>query len=149
MGSRGPMKLRLVSDTGKDDGTAQSRIPVQPPAKPMALPLEVDELWDEIVGPLAEAGLISSVDGMTVELALRHFAIARKASNRLIEGGTTVPDTAHGGVKKNPEAQVYKDNSAAFLEYAKQLGLSFASRSRIDMPKGADDGDNIFGLTGS
>lgn len=152
MGSRGPMKLRVVQTTGCDDGTAGSRISADPPEMPSGLPLDVQELWEEIVPILADAGLLSRADGMTVEMALRHFVIARAASNSLIEGGIVVEDKRHGGQEaKSPRAQVFKDNSAAFVEYAKQLGLSFASRARVTMPKEADDDDNIFGVqnTGS
>ena len=147
MGARGPMKLHLVTETGEDDGTAASRVKAEPPEKPSGLPLEVDELWDELVDPLTEAGLLAACDGPTIEMALRHFAVARKASNKVIEEGSTVADTVHGGVKKSPDAQIFKDNSAAFLEYAKQLGLSFASRARVNLPKDGDDGDNIFGVS--
>jgi P27 family predicted phage terminase small subunit len=143
------MKLHLVQTTGKDDGTANTRAPAEPPDKPFGLPDDVDMLWDEIVPELTAARLISKVDGMTVELALRHFVMAREASTHLILDGAVVEDTAHGGTKKSPEAQIFKDNSTAFLEYAKQLGLSFASRVRVTMPKGADDGENPFGLTGT
>ena len=145
MGERGPMKLRIVSETGEDDGTAQSRIPIEPPERPLGLPAEVDELWDDVVDTLTNAGLVTKADSLTLEMALRHFAIARKSSNALIEDGTTVPDPVHGGVKKAPGAQVFKDNSAAFLEYAKQLGLSFAARTRITMPK--EGGDNADAFT--
>jgi P27 family predicted phage terminase small subunit len=118
------------------DSPAAARLAVvpDPPEKPLGLPLAVSELWDEIVPALAGAGLVTAADGLTVELALRHFVIARTASNSLIEDGLTVKDAHHGGVKKNPAGQLFRDNSAAFLDYAKQLGLSFAARARITMP---------------
>lgn len=144
MGERGPMKLRIVSQTGTDDGTAQSRIVSDPPEMPKGLPLDVEELWDDVVGPLTAAGLITKADGLTLEMALRHFVLARRTSNDLIEEGSTVPDTVHGGVKKAPGAQIFKDNSAAFLEYAKQLGLSFAARTRLTMPKDGGADADVF-----
>jgi phage terminase small subunit len=54
-----------------------------------------------------------------------------------------VKDKAHERMAKNPASQVFRDHSTAFLEYAKQLGLSFASRARLpgkDEPE-RDDGN--------
>jgi P27 family predicted phage terminase small subunit len=144
MGARGPLRLVQPDDSSGRESAAQ-RVRPEPPEKPAGLPLEVDELWDEIVPTLNDAGLLSRADGMTVELALRHFVVARRASNNLIEKGAVVEDKHNGGdLKKSPEAQIWRDNSAAFLEFAKQLGLSFASRARVTMPKEADDGENPF-----
>jgi P27 family predicted phage terminase small subunit len=141
MGSRGPLKLAPVGEVVVDGGSAASLVAPKEPDKPAGLPLEISELWDEIVPVLAEAGLLSEADGMTLEMALRHFSMARKASNELLEAGIVIEDKRHGGQEaKSPKAQIFKDNSAAFLEYAKQLGLSFASRSRISVEGGRDDG---------
>jgi P27 family predicted phage terminase small subunit len=149
MGARGPLRL-VQPDGGSGGETAAQRVTPEPPEKPAGLPLEVDELWDEVVPVLADAGLLSRADGMTLELALRHFVIARKVSNELIEKDVIVEDKHNGGdVKKHPGAQVWKDNSAAFLEFAKQLGLSFAARARVTMPKEADDAGNPFSLSAS
>ncbi|WEV59684.1 phage terminase small subunit P27 family [Bifidobacterium sp. ESL0728] len=140
MGARGPLKLAPVGEKPETDATAQSMVDVKEPEKPMGLPDEVSALWDEIVPVLSEAGLLSEADGMTLEMALRHFSTARKASNELLEQGIVVEDKRHAKQKiKSPNAQVFKDNSAAFLEYAKQLGLSFAARSRISV-EGSDHG---------
>lgn len=89
------------------------------------------ELWDTIVPELDGAGLLSAVDGPTVELALRHFLAARKAADALSEGEVVIADVAHGGVKKNPAGAEMRSQSQLFLEFAKQLGMSFASRARI------------------
>jgi phage terminase small subunit len=45
---------------------------------------------------------------------------------------------------KNPASQVFRDHSTAFLEFAKQLGLSFVSRARVTMSKGESDDGNPF-----
>ena len=41
---------------------------------------------------------------------------------------------------KNPASQVFRDHSTAFLEFAKQLGLSFAAPARTTATK-EEDGD--------
>lgn len=141
MGTRGPLKLAPTGEQPEIVGSAQGLVDVKEPGKPVGMPMEISELWDEIVPVLSEAGLLSEADGMTLEMALRHFSAARKASNGLLEEGIVVEDRRHAGQKaKSPNAQVFKDNSAAFLEYAKQLGLSFAARSRINVEGNGDGG---------
>ena len=149
MGARGPLKLAPVGENQVDRSSAAAMVPPQQPDKPTGLPIEVSELWDEIVPVLAEAGLLSEADSMTVEMALRHFSLARRVSNELIEQGVVVEDKRHGGQEaKSPKAQILKDNSSAFLEYAKQLGLSFAARSRMrgDERGSQEEEDNPFAL---
>ncbi|MFD1060849.1 P27 family phage terminase small subunit [Scardovia wiggsiae] len=149
MGARGPLKLAPVGENQVDRSSAAAMVAPQQPDKPTGLPIEVSELWDEIVPVLAEAGLLSEADSMTVEMALRHFSLARRVSNELIEQGVVVEDKRHGGQEaKSPKAQILKDNSSAFLEYAKQLGLSFAARSRMrgDERGSQEEEDNPFAL---
>lgn len=141
MGARGPVNLHIVRGDGKKD-SAVARLAPKSPAKPVGLPPEVDELWDELVPVLSDAGLLSEADGLTLEMALRHFVVARAASDVLIESGVVVEDKRHGSQEaKSPRAQVFKDNSAAFLEFAKQLGLSFVARARVTM-KEPDNGES-------
>lgn len=141
MGARGRLKLAPVGESPSGEATAQSLVAPKEPDKPNGLPLEIDALWDEVVPVLSEAGLLSEADGMTLEMALRHFSVARKASNEMIEAGVVTEDKRHGGQEaKSPRAQIFKDNSSMFLEYAKQLGLSFAARSRINVGGDANGG---------
>lgn len=50
--------------------------------------------------------------------------------------------------KARARRSIFKDNSSMFLEYAKQLGLSFAARSRINVGGDANGGKegNPFAL---
>lgn len=148
MGARGRLKLAPAGEAVADANSAAAMVEAREPDKPSGLPLEISELWDELVPVLSEAGLLSEADGMTLEMALRHFSMARRASNEMIDAGIVVEDKRHGGQEaKSPKAQIFKDNSQAFLEYAKQLGLSFAARSRINVEGGKDDEEgNPFAL---
>lgn len=148
MGARGALKLpkhlQAVPDE-KTPETAASKVPAQAPAKPERVTehAELSELWDEIVPELDRAGLVTVSDGAAIELALRHFLLARLASDSV---GTevSVTDHAHGGVKKNPAEAVFRAESQMFLLYAQQLGMTFVSRARTPVAKGADDGGNPF-----
>lgn len=148
MGARGPVsklklppKLRLVSDQTPDASSMNATLRPTAPAKPEDLPAELSVLWDEVVTDLDNAGLIAHVDGMALELALRHYLAAVKASEDLLASGPTTYDDKNQRVMKNPSSQVFRDHSTAFLEFAKQLGLSFVSRARVTVGKESDDAE--------
>lgn len=144
MGARG--KLKLASGLAVvPPGTAAADVPASAPRKPKAVVdnLALSGLWDEIVPELDRAGLVTVSDGASIELALRHFLLARQASDT-IGADVIVADTNHGGVKKNPAEAVFRAESEMFLKYAQQLGMTFVSRARTPAVKGADDDGNPF-----
>ena len=152
MGARGPLKLvapspdpSVAPKPGGPD-TAASLIVPSAPDKPGKLPDEVSELWDMLVESLDKAGMIARCDGPTLELALRHFVAARVASDEIIYGSATMHDDKNDRPMKNPTSQIFHNHSTAFLEFAKQLGLTFVARARtpIRTDEGRDDG-NPFG----
>lgn len=138
MGERGPLKLppalKVVPRADSERTAAETTAPGRP-RKPGKLPAGASKLWDELVEALDGAGLLSSVDGPALELALRHYVVAVKASNELLRGDAAVPDELNGRSAKNPASQVFRDHSMAFAEYMKQMGLSFAARARVSSPK--------------
>ena len=136
----------LSAGSGKSVPTMHSKLSVTRPAKPSDMPDALSGLWDSTVDALDEAGLITAVDGPTLELALRHYLAAVAASDDLLEHGSTLHDDKNERDMKNPASQVFRDHSSAFLEFAKQLGLSFVSRSRVAMSKGDADDGNPFAV---
>lgn len=156
MGTRGPVsqlklpsKLRLVTDKTADTSSMQAKVSLTQPAKPEGLPDELSELWDTLVSQLDDAGLIAAIDGPTLELGIRHYLAAVKASDDLLSGGSTMYDNKNEREMKNPASQVFRDHSTAFLEFAKQLGLSFVARARTSVAKeDADGNSNPFAING-
>lgn len=144
MGARGPLKIPAhlqVVRPGAPGGpspvskSAADKVHLSPPAKPDELPDAVSDAWDAIVPTLNDAGMLSPIDGATLELALRHFVQARMASDELLAADSVViRDEKNGRDAKHPASQIMRDHSAEFLKYAIQLGLSFASRARISLP---------------
>lgn len=140
MGARGPLRLVTASVTTEEalQGSAQMDVPAS--ARRIYKPARVREseslssLWDEIVPGLEAAGLLTSADVAVIEMALRHFraAIAIDEDWFASKYEAVVEDTTNTGVstKKNPTETAYKSQSAMFLEYCKQLGMTFQSRAR-------------------
>lgn len=152
MGARGVLKLPnhlqpVPARNAKPQTAADTAKPVMP-AKPDGLPGRVSELWDEVGAALDDNGLIASCDGPTLELALRHYVAAVAASNDLAETPRLYDDKNQRPMK-NPSSQVFRDHSSAFLEYAKQLGMSFAARARIPVRESEGGGEeNPFAAAG-
>lgn len=142
-----PSKLKLVSPlkpvSEQVKGTAAAEVNPAEPTMPKKVREddELRELWEEIVPDLLDAGLLAKSDGPAIEMAIRHFRAARDASDDLSIGEPTVWDEKNARPMKNPSEVVFRSESLAFLEYAKQLGMTFAARARTPMPKGADGGD--------
>ncbi|MFC5992938.1 P27 family phage terminase small subunit [Pseudonocardia hispaniensis] len=137
MGERGPLKLpKHLRAVGGDEkaGTLAEQVKPVAPERPFGFPqddAELSSLWEELVPVLDDAGVLARCDGPTIELALRHFLAARRASDAMFRAEVIVEDPAHGGVKKNPAGAEFRSQSALFLEYAKQMGMSFVARARV------------------
>lgn len=142
-----PPTLRATRSGAKSTETMHSKMSRSRPVKPADMPEELSAIWDSTVEALDEAGLITPVDGPTLELALRHYLAAVAASDDLLRSGSTLHDDKNERDMKNPASQVFRDHSTAFLEFAKQLGLSFVSRARVTMSKGDADDGNPFAVS--
>ena len=148
-----PPNLRVASVDGEKispESTAATQFRADRPVKPEDLPESLCEIWDDIVGTLDEAGLLSKVDGPAISLALRHYMAAVQASEKVFEDGPMLWDEKNQRDMKNPASVVFTQQSTAFLEYAKQLGLTFVSRARTPARQGDDGGQesNPFAISG-
>jgi len=156
VGDRGALKLpRHLSPitAGSGPETAADKVTPQAAAKPDGFPDDdpnMVALWDQMVPLLDRAGLMTAADGPAVELALRHFLAARRASDAMMELDIAVEDQRNGGSRKNPAGVEFRAQSEMFLQYVKQLGMSFASRARIPAQKDAqgDNGNPFASQTG-
>lgn len=154
MGARGPLKLANHLSVVPVDaaGSVAADVQVSLPPKPTAVASNkaLSELWDEIVPELDRAGMIAAIDGPAIEMCLRHFRAARAASDDLLGASSTVWDAKNAREMKNPAEVVFRSESMAFLEYARQLGMTFVARARTPGVKGDGDGEtNPFAATGT
>ena len=142
MGARGKLKL-ATGLTIVPDGTAAADVPALAPRKPKTVAdnSDLSDLWDEIVPELDRAGLVSVSDAAAIELALRHFLVARLASDSIGSEVAVADEHNAGTMKKNPAEAVFRLESDMFLKYAQQLGMTFVSRARTPAAKG--DGEDV------
>lgn len=148
-GERGPIgKLKLMTaespSPAPDAKSVAESIRAKRPEKPKHMPLAASNMWDQIVDELEEAGLIAAFDAPTLDLALRHYALAVKASNSVMRSGVMTHDKKNNRTMKNPAAVVFAQHSTAFLEYSKLLGLNFSARARLKIDELGADNDSPF-----
>ena len=143
MGARGPLKIAKHLAV-VPEGSVAADVAPRAPKKPAAVEGdgELSGLWDDLVPELDQMGLLAPSDGPALELALRHFLMARKASVAVVE--VAVHDHHNGSEKKNPAEAVFRAESEMFLKYAQQLGLTFVSRARTPAKGDADGEANPF-----
>lgn len=152
MGARGALKIPQHLAAVPDDAavpTAADQVQPLAPAKPQAVEDNDDlsALWDLVVPELDRVGLLALSDGPAIEMALRHFLLARRASDDVTD--IAVADHHNGGtMKKNPAEAVFRAESEMFLKYAQQLGMTFVSRARTPVAKGAGEDANPFAQGG-
>lgn len=143
-GARGALKLpqhlKAVPDNAAAPESAADTTPRVAPLKPEAVSAnaKLSALWDQIVPELDKCGLLAPSDAPAIELALRHFLIARVAAGELNDG-VTVQDR-EDDTRKHPADAVFRAQSELFLKYASQLGMTFVARARTPAAKGNDDG---------
>lgn len=150
-GERGPLAtpshLKLAPGTPDADEAGPSSlndvVPSGRPEMPAGMTIAEQRVWTQLVDALAAAGLIAQCDGLTVELAVRHYCAAAAAHKTLKRSGSSILDEKNKREAKAPASTVFLQHSAAFREYAKLLGLAFAVRARIpgDTGEGASGGN--------
>jgi P27 family predicted phage terminase small subunit len=146
-GTRGPLPtpshLKLAPGSTEAEAApinVAENTPVGAPERPDGMTAAEVKVWDQLVEALDQAGLIARCDGLTVELAVRHYVAAVAAHKRLKRTGPVIHDDKNKRDAKSPASQVFRDHSAAYLEYARMLGLGLAARARIPLAEGGDGG---------
>lgn len=103
------------------------------PARPRGLPRGAKKFWDAHAEKLEKLGILTEVDGPAFTMMARHWDLATRAAKQIEQDGLTTKDE-NGAVRKHPLLQVWRENSAAFLRYAAQFGLTPSARSRLNIP---------------
>lgn len=149
MGARGTLKVLRGEGLAAVPDTAAAMVQPRMPDKPKSVADDPDlsQWWDDIVPGLYRAGLTSEADTGAVVQMLQHLSLSHKAYKVVVQEGISIlinEEKPEHGQKKHPQEAVLRMESAAFLEYAKQLGMTWMSRARTAIPKGDNDSGNPF-----
>lgn len=127
---------RLQGNPGKRALNNSEPKPKTPVKKPRGMQPLARKFWDEYSPELARLEILTGVDSAAFRLMAEHLGFAIQAAKQLHESGLTVETKE--GTKKNPLAQVFKDNSLAYKAYAAEFGMTPSSRTRLKMPAEAE-----------
>lgn len=120
----------------------------QPPAKPASVAKRkvLSAVWDEVVPKLWRAGLLTDADTQTIEMMLRHFALARIASNKILDDESllTVWNERQQFDQKGPLEVIFRQESDSYIKYADKLGMTLMSRAAVPLNNGGADATNPF-----
>lgn len=120
---RGPLSVVSQSTLAADIGVGRPAKPVQIEAD-----AELSAEWDALVEELDAEGLLARCDRSLVEMAARHAVLARRA---YVETDPIVHPDRAGSTKTNPATRAWRQESQAFLAYARALGIGVGNRLRI------------------
>lgn len=101
---------------------------------PRHLPKDGQRLWRDLYGELSGLGLLTLADLAAFEMLCMHYALAMIAGRRMLDDGLVIMG-AMQELKRHPAAQIWRENAAAFRQYAVEFGLTPSSRSKIHVEK--------------
>ncbi len=146
MGKRGPLPksnvVQLKRGMARSDRVRRApRAVASAPSPPSYLKGEALSEWRRITPELERMGILSHLDRAILTAYCSSWSKYVALGRRLDTEGEVV--AGHRGVaRKNPAWQIYRDASTLCITLAKELGLSPASRSRLNTPeREADDSD--------
>ena len=151
MTGRPPKPTAIKKLTGNPGKRALSKNEPQPerviPAMPRGLLKYARQFWKAHAERLGQLGLLTEADGGAFTMMATHYALARLALDDIQAYGLSRLDK-NGAVRKNPMLQVWRENSAAYLRYAQQFGLTPSARGRLNIPEPPAEDDYEAVLSG-
>lgn len=95
------------------------------------------KFWHEHVEALAKTGIMTGADKGAFLLMSHHYDLALRAVANIHSDGLTRYDE-NNVERKNPNLQIFRDNSKLFLQYANQFGLTPSARSGLHVSPPAE-----------
>lgn len=154
MGSRGPAPTptvikRLRGNPGKRKLNEREPQPAagKLPTAPRWLSEEARRQWRKVAGPLHRCGLLTEIDGMALGMLCESFAQYVEA-RRVVDQEGMLVESDKGNKYQHPAVGLMKSARVEVLKWAREFGMTPASRSRIalESPKEEESlADLLFG----
>lgn len=98
---------------------------------PRGLGVDGSRFWRKYAPALAALGVLTEVDEAALRMAAEHYEVAVRAATELHDQELVLE--GRDGPKKNPLAQILRDNSTALRGFLTEFGMTPASRSRLHL----------------
>jgi P27 family predicted phage terminase small subunit len=120
----------LAGNPGKRPlNVSEPKPPASSSRAPIGLGKDAARFWHRYAPVLAELGVLTQVDEPALQMAAEHFEVALRAARQLHDEELVLE--GRDGPKKNPLAQILRDNSTALKSFMVEFGMTPASRSKI------------------
>ena len=138
MGKRGPAPkptaLRLLEGTARADRMRNEPKPtIRAPRCPSWLSPVAKREWKRLAKTLVKLGILSDLDRAVFASYCQSWAKWKQAEEAIQKYGLVIR-TKTGYVMQSPVVSIAKQERKAMLEAGSELGLSPASRTRINVP---------------
>lgn len=107
-------------------------LPAETPEMPADLPGDAQAEWKRVAPLLLELGVLTRLDRGVLVQYVRTYALNQEAARELERDGVLAAGWRNGE-KKHPAWQVYRDSCTMLTALRKELGLSPATRSRLNV----------------
>ena len=152
-----PTKTKVIQGTFRSDRALKNepepKMVEKLPNPPPVMPKEGKKIWKKLGQELLEKGLLTVVDIPAFEMCCFNYGLYRELADEVCRKET---DPVTGKPRRRTLAEYMTGkNSQTMPEYTSMIkafntyksflaefGLSPASRSRIDLPEVADEGDD-------
>jgi P27 family predicted phage terminase small subunit len=140
MGARGPLPTPTVVLAARGSRRArfrpgEPRLEARAPQAPSWLSAEARAVWDALVGPLEEAGIITVIDGHLLARYCDVWVRWREAGRFLDTHGPMFPNKDGNGQTKGflawPQTVMYQQLGALLSKMEGELGMSPSARARV------------------
>lgn len=132
---RKPTRLKIL--TGNPGKRRLNKCEPQPAPGglvcPASMPREGKELWARIVPELERIGVATGIDQTALESYCRAYATWKYAERKLQEEGMTFTSQNSGIPRPSPYVQIANTAAENIIKWARELGLTPASRSRLQI----------------
>jgi len=110
------------------------KVSAKMPRKPAWLDAKAAGFWDIVAPQLVREGLLSPLFASTFALLCQSWSMYLDAQSEIAENGLTIR-SSHGNLKPHPALAIARRERSAFLELAKQFGLTVLARQAIRTEK--------------
>lgn len=138
MTGRRPKPTAVKELAGNPGKRPLNRAEPKPPASsaraPRGLGEEAARFWRRYAPVLSELGVLTQVDEPALHMAAEHFEVALRAARQLHDEELVLE--GRDGPRKNPLAQILRDNSSALKGWLTEFGMTPAARSKVSPDNG-------------
>jgi P27 family predicted phage terminase small subunit len=123
-----PVELHLLAGTYRQDRHGNRGLPTTIPKCPAGMTPSARQHWRRLARTLAQAGLISQIDGLSLRLLAESIDLYLTASSK-VTGNNLVVKTVNGNVIQNPFLAIRNRAWEQVTKLAGSFGLTPADRN--------------------